>query len=66
MLDLPHRMMAELSNRPYTLLHGDTDLSNALLTDQGMALVDFEKASIGPASLDLGRITATVKSPRTG
>jgi len=46
----------ELSREPLTLLHGDTDPSNAIVTPTGIALVDWERASIGPACVDLGRM----------
>lgn len=38
-----------------TLLHGDTDYSNVVLSHSGASLVDWEYACIGPASADLGR-----------
>jgi hypothetical protein len=48
------QLLPRLAADTVTLLHGDLDLSNAIPTDAGMALVDWEKASIGPVSLDLG------------
>ena len=39
-----------------TLVHGDVNFSNAVLIDDGIGLVDFERAFIGPPSLDLGRV----------
>jgi hypothetical protein len=62
-LALPHRMMEELAMQPPTVPHGDTDTSNALLNRGEVTLIDFERASIGPASLDLGRAVALLKSP---
>jgi hypothetical protein len=50
------RMLTQLTRQPVTLLHGDTDFSNALLVDDGVALIDWENASLGPAPLDLGTL----------
>ena len=52
------RLQEGLAQQPQTLLHGDTDYSNAILTYDGMALVDWERASIGPGSVDLGRVVS--------
>ena len=46
----------QLSRQPKTLLHGDTDASNAVWVDGEIALFDWERALIGPACLDLGRL----------
>lgn len=56
------RLREALAGEPQTLLHGDTDYSNAILTDDGMGLVDWERASIGPASVDLGRVVCSGES----
>ena len=50
------QLKGELAGEPETLLHGDADYSNAILTPKGIALVDWERACIGPASVDLGRV----------
>ena len=50
------RLRDGLVGEPQTLLHGDTDYSNAILKHNSMGLVDWERASIGPASVDLGRV----------
>jgi len=61
-IDLLDELEFRLSKEPPTLLHGDTDASNAILIDTKMALVDWEKSRIGPPSLDLGRIMEKVES----
>ncbi|HIJ73637.1 MAG TPA: phosphotransferase [Candidatus Hydrogenedentes bacterium] len=48
---------------PLTLIQGDPDYSNVVLSDSGIALVDWEYAMIGPASADLGRALEPVESP---
>jgi len=45
-----------------TLLHGDPDYSNVVLSDSGVTLVDWEYACIGPASADLGRALEPLES----
>ena len=55
-------VLHRLAEQPVVLVHGDVDFSNAVPTDQGMALVDWEKASIGPPSLDLGAMIETLSS----
>ena len=55
------RLRDGLAQEPQTLLHGDTDLSNFVLTADGVAPVDWERALIGPASLDLGSVVSLDK-----
>lgn len=45
-----------------TLVHGDTDFSNAVIRGCELALVDWERACIGPPSLDLGPIVETLET----
>jgi len=49
-----------LIRQPKTLLHGDTDSSNAVLVNREIALFDWEEAQVGPACLDLGRLMESV------
>jgi hypothetical protein len=56
-------LVRRLCGQPVVLVHGDTDLSNLIITDAGPALVDWEKAQIGPASLDLGGLVEHIASP---
>ena len=51
----------DLVQEPHTLLHGDTDPSNAIVVPNGISLVDWERASIGPASVDLGRVVSAAQ-----
>ncbi len=55
-------VLHRLTEQPAILVHGDLDFTNAIPTDQGMALIDWEKASIGPPSLDLGAMIETLSS----
>jgi hypothetical protein len=57
MLAVNRALWPALAREPATLLHGDPDVSNGLATGDGYALVDWERAMIGPAALDLGRAT---------
>lgn len=57
------QLLPRLAADTAALLHGDLDLSNAIPTDAGMALVDWEKASIGPVSLDLGFLIEFIRRP---
>jgi hypothetical protein len=50
------RMLTQLTRQPVTLLHGGTDFSNVLIVEGGVALIDWENASLGPAALDLGTL----------
>lgn len=56
-------LLRRLAGEPATLLHGDANFSNAVLTGDGVGLIDFERAFIGPASLDIGRVAAMTESP---
>ncbi len=57
------RVLRRLADQPTTLLHGDTDLSNAVLIGEEVALVDWEKVMLGPAALDLGRLVKHLGDP---
>ena len=50
------RLGDALAAEPQLLLHGDTDCSNAVVTGRGIGLVDWERACLGPASIDLSRV----------
>lgn len=52
----------QLAASPEVLLHGDTDFSNAMICGEVVALVDWEKARIGPPGLDLGPIVRALAS----
>ena len=53
--DFTHLVREKAAAAEVTLLHGDTDYSNAVVGPSGLSLVDWERACIGPASADLGR-----------
>lgn len=40
------------------LLHGDIHLKNAVLTDAGLVLIDFDQISYGPAAAEIGSFLA--------
>ncbi|MCZ6503947.1 MAG: phosphotransferase, partial [Gammaproteobacteria bacterium] len=48
-------LMNKLSNRPYTLLHGDFRLDNIFFDDENddVVLMDWQSPGCGPAGLDL-------------
>jgi len=48
-------LMNKLSNRPYTLLHGDFRLDNMFFDDENddVVLMDWQSPGCGPAGLDL-------------
>jgi len=52
----------KLTQQPLTLLHGDTDPSNVIIIDGQAALIDWERAKLGPPSLDLGKALEAVQS----
>jgi hypothetical protein len=56
------RIVDHLREQPAVLVHGDSDFSNFIITDSGAALVDWEKAQLGPAALDLGGLTEYIDS----
>jgi hypothetical protein len=60
-LELLQARMTDGIEAVETLLHGDTDFSNAMIRADGAALVDWEKATIGPPSLDLGPMMETLE-----
>jgi hypothetical protein len=55
-LETLFRLRDELARSPRTLLHGDTDFSNAIRLPSAVGLIDWERSSIGPASVDLGGV----------
>ena len=54
--------LQRLDEEEVTLVHGDLDLTNTLLTARGLALIDWEQACIGPPSLDLGAVVEVLES----
>ncbi len=62
MPDLCDAVWERLAGEPPTLLHGDADFSNALWVGSDVALIDWERACIGPAALDLGRVIEATES----
>ena len=50
------RLRDALAAEPQLLLHGDTDYSNAIVTERGIGFVDWERACFGPASVDVSRV----------
>ncbi|HEY3020921.1 MAG TPA: aminoglycoside phosphotransferase family protein [Solirubrobacteraceae bacterium] len=51
-------------SEPLVLVHGDAALKNALLDGSGVALVDLDDATPGPAAADLGRVLSWVRAER--
>jgi aminoglycoside phosphotransferase (APT) family kinase protein len=62
MVSFPSQLIAHLTRQPITLLHGDTNFSNGIIVDHDLALIDFERAFIGPPSLDLGQAIERVET----
>ena len=62
LLSFPQWLLAQLVRQPMTLLHGDTDVSNGIIVDNEVFLIDFERACIGPPSLDLGKAVEWAES----
>lgn len=50
----------KMSEQTFTLLHGDTDPSNFIIENNEAGVIDFEKAKIGPVSLDLSKIASSI------
>lgn len=50
----------KISDQPFTLLHGDTDSSNFIIENNEIGVIDFEKAKIGPISLDFSKIASSI------
>lgn len=46
---------------PRTIVHGDLDSSNAIVTDSGIRLLDIECLATGPQSLDLAAFTTETR-----
>jgi hypothetical protein len=59
-VSFPPRLSTQLAKQPMTLLHGDTNFSNGIVIKEEVALIDFERACIGPPSLDLSQATEGV------
>ena len=57
-LEACRKLRDALTAEPTVLLHGDTDFSNAIVTGEGIGLIDWERACLGPASLDLSRVVS--------
>ena len=56
-------VLAALPGFPYGLIHSDLDLSNIIVAGNGtIGLIDWEKACIGPISVDLGQFMEHVAS----
>jgi aminoglycoside phosphotransferase (APT) family kinase protein len=49
---------------PNVLLHGDLHAKNVLVHENGISLVDFDEASVGPAAAELGGVLARLWHPR--
>ena len=62
MLQFADAMLIQLGKQPATLLHGDAQFGNAILTDDGVGLIDFERAWIGPPSMDIGQVVEKMES----
>jgi len=62
-LPLLDAVLRRLYTQPPTLVHGDVNLSNVILSKGDVWLVDWEFACIGPAALDLGEALAFNASP---
>jgi hypothetical protein len=67
--DAAQRLLDALQDRPdrpHVTLHGDANLRNALqLAGGGVALLDLEHLSTGPAEADLGQVLAALIAGRT-
>jgi Ser/Thr protein kinase RdoA (MazF antagonist) len=47
------------------VVHGDTNENNAVLQDDGVAFIDFDRASLGPAASDLGNFIGLLRYLRS-
>jgi hypothetical protein len=59
---LADHLCDKLAEHPITLIHGDTDMSNAIRVGDKAILVDWERAGLGPPSLDIGKILEMTES----
>jgi aminoglycoside phosphotransferase len=50
---------------PPVLVHGDTNVNNALLVDERVAFIDFDRASIGSAGSDIGNFIGLLRYLRS-
>ena len=50
----PDRLVAALGRLPPTMLHGDLKLSNVASMVDGIALIDWQMASLAPVAVELG------------
>jgi len=57
-LEIFNTTLHNLRQSSYTWIHGDLDMSNFLYTGRWICVVDWEACGFGPASLDLGPLTA--------
>lgn len=62
MPNLYQQSLEHLMQEPRVMLHGDTDWSNAVRIPSGVALIDWERAQLGPIGLDLGRLAGAMES----
>jgi len=51
-------------NEASVCLHGDVHPKNGILLDKGIALIDFDQASLGPPAADLGSLLAALRYER--
>jgi hypothetical protein len=64
-------LLNELSARwtdetgPPVLVHGDTNVNNAILVDGRVAFIDFDRASIGSAGSDIGNFIGLLRYLRS-
>lgn len=58
---LAERTLEQQSRLPRTIVHGDTDWSNLLITPDGPVLLDWESACIAPVVSDLGNVAMSVE-----
>jgi len=49
------------SNEQSVCLHGDVHPKNGILLEKGVALIDLDQASLGPAAADLGSLLAALR-----
>ncbi len=63
MVSVNDALWVALTREPATLLHGDANVSNAVVAQDRVALLDWERAQMGPPPIDLGRSLDTRDSP---
>lgn len=60
LIDFFKNMWDKMSKQQFTLLHGDTDASNFIIKNNKVGVIDFEKAKIGPISLDFSKMASSI------